>query len=91
MKQEDQANAFEEECASMIKRFSIERTFPVVKDFSARHRAFSEDKEVPVRKFFFPNGKISAQKSFCNMHKNNNTTVFNKGFIEEEMNKSSLY
>ena len=82
---------FKEECDSMIKRFPIERNFPFERDFSAKCRAFSEDKEAPVRKFVFPNGKISAQKSFYNMQKNNNTTVLNKGFIEEKMNKSSLY
>ena len=83
-------NDFKEECDSMIKRFSIKRDFPVEKDYSAKYRAFSEDKEAPVCKFVSPNGKIRVQESFYNMPKNNNTTVFNKGFLEE-MNKSSLY
>ena len=84
-------NDFKEECDSMIKRFSIKRDFPVEKDYSAKYRAFSEDKEAPVCKFVSPNGKIRVQESFYNMQKNNNTTVFNKGFMEEMNNKSSLY
>ena len=96
MKQEDQANAFGEEYDSIVKEIFI-KSFPVVKDYSTKHRSFSEEKEIPavmMKGCVCHHGELKTKKDFYDMQKNNNTTLFNMAFIEEEaeeMNKSSLY